>query len=546
MTASTFPAWIYDNSPIPDPTGAGERAVQFLRRLRHPNAANVNAPPGTLSFPRSFHLFPWQERLVRAIYSPRHPDGRRIVKTVFLMLPRGGRKTSLAAALALLHLLGPEKRPAGQIVFAACDREQASIGFREAANIIREDKRLMKATIIRDAFNSKKQITFTGNGSTLTALASDGGAAHGLTPSFTLIDEVHAWRGRDLWEAIKSGQAKLDDTLMIIATTAGRGTEGLAAQLYDYARRVASGEIDNPEFLPVLFQPEPDDDWQDEAMWHRVNPGLANGFPSLSGLRALAKEAEGNPAELASFKQYNLNLWQANSRDPLFDLATYDEGKVELDEADLEARPAYLGVDMSLSGDLTAVSIAFRAEGNEIILRSRLFVPQDGLKARGDRDGVDYERHAAADRIAVCPGAIIDNGMVEDHIRDLCARYDVQEIAFDPHLARVVMQHLHDDGLPVVEMRQAPLTMGVAAGDLERTVNGGYLRHDGDPLLRHHFENVVVSRNPVTGLARMHKARDRARIDAAVASAMAVSRAVAGANTQSRYNNPDVPGLFLI
>lgn len=536
-TASTFPAWIYDGSPIPDPLGHGERAVTFLRRLRHPNSD----APG-----RAFQLYPWQERIVRRIYGPRNPDGSRIVKTVLLLLPRGNRKTSLAAALALLHLFGPESRPAGQVLFAACDREQASIGFREAANIIREDRRLLNAVTIRDAFNSKKQITFGKQGTTLTALASDGGAAHGLTPAFTLIDEIHAWRGRDLWEAIKSGQAKTDDTLMVIATTAARGAEGLAADQFNYAVRVAKGEVVNPEFLPVLFMAEPGDDWQDEDVWHRVNPGLTHGFPSLSGLRALAKEAEGNPAELASFKQFNLNIWQANSRDPLFDLATYDARSLEDDEADLEQLPAYVGVDMSVSGDLTAVSIAFRHHDGQITLRSKVFVPDDALRERSSRDGAPYQRWADDGLIRLCAGPIIDNVMVEDHVRSLCASYDVQEIAFDPHLARVVMQHLHDEGLPVFDFPQRPLTMGVAAGDLERIVTGRLIRHNGDPVLRHHFENVVTSRNPTTGLVRMHKAATASRIDAAVASAMAVSRAVTANTTKSRYDDPEVLGLTTI
>ncbi len=547
--ASTFPAWISDGSTIPDPLGHGQRAVTFLRRLRHPNAANTNAPPvaaNTNSHPRAFQLHDWQERIVRRIYGPRNPDGSRTVKTVFLMLPRGNRKTSLAAALSLLHLFGPEARPAGQVIFAACDREQASIGFREAANIIREDQRLLRAVTIRDAFNSKKQITFPAKGSTLTALASDGGAAHGLTPAFTLIDEVHAWKGRDLWEAIKSGQAKTDDTLMVICTTAGRGAEGLAADQFDYARRVATGEIVNPEFLPVLFMAEPDDDWQDVATWHKANPGLAYGFPSMSGLRALAKEAEGNPAELASFRQFNLNVWQANSRDPLFDLGTYDARCLDDDEADLEQLPAYVGVDMSVSGDLTAVAIAFRHDDGQITLRSRVFVPGEDLRARGDRDGAPYERWRDDSLITVCPGPIIDHGAVEDHIRDLCGTFDVQEIAFDPHLARVTMQHLHDDGLPVFAFPQRPLTMGVAAGDMERIVTGRLIRHDGDPVLRHHFENVVTSRNATSGLVRMHKARTASRIDAAIASAMAVSRATTAHDNRSRYDDPDVDGLTIL
>lgn len=535
--ASTFPAWINDGSSIPDPLGHGERAVQFLRRLKHPNST----APG-----RSFQLYDWQERIVRRIYGPRNPDGSRIVKTVMLLLPRGNRKTSLAAALALLHLFGPESRAAGQVLFAACDREQASIGFKEAANIIREDRRLLNAVTIRDAFNSKKQITFRKNGSTLTALASDGGAAHGLTPSFTLIDEIHAWRGRDLWEAIKSGQAKTDDTLMVIATTAGRGAEGLAADQFAYAVQVAKGEIVNPEFLPVLFMAEPEDDWQDEDVWRKVNPGLAHGFPSLSGLRALAKEAEGNPAELASFKQFNLNIWQANSRSPLFDLATYDARAFADDDADLEQLPAYVGVDMSQSGDLTAVAIAFRHADGQVTLRNTCFVPEADLAGRAHRDRAPYRQWADDGLIQLCPGGVIDQKQVEDHVRDLCARYDVQEIAVDPALARVLSQNLTDDGLPVFTHPQSAVIMSEATGNLIRTVHGEMIRHDADPVLRLHFDNVAMSTNPQSGLVRMHKQRSTGRIDAAVASAMAVSRAVTAHNKKSRYSDPDVLGLMLL
>lgn len=537
MTASTFPAWIYDSSPIPDPLGHGERAVDFLRRLRHPNST---APR------RRFQLYRWQERIVRRIYGPRHPDGSRIVKTVMLLLPRGNRKTSLAAALALLHLFGPESRAAGQVLFAACDREQASIGFREAANIIREDSRLLNAVKIRDAFNSKKQITFRQNGTTLTALASDGGAAHGLTPSFTLIDEIHAWKGRDLWEAIKSGQAKTDDTLMVIATTAGRGAEGLAADQFNYAVQVAKGEIVNPEYLPVLFMAEPDDDWQDEEVWRKVNPGLVDGFPSLSGLRALAKEAEGNPAELASFRQYNLNIWQANSRAPLFDLATYDARRFEDDESDLTSLPAYIGVDLSQTGDLTAVAVAFRHGDGQITLRNTCFVPGADLEGRAHRDRAPYQQWADRDLIQLCAGGVIDQKQVEDHIRELCATYDVQEVAVDPALARVLMQNLTDSGLPVFAHPQSAVIMSEATGNLVRVVNGEMIRHDGDPVLRQHFDNVSVSQNPQSGLVRMHKQRSNGRIDAAVASAMAVSRAVTAHNKKSRYDDPDVLGLTTI
>lgn len=530
VASSPYPSWIYDGSSIVDPFGYGERAVTFLRRLRHPASS---APK------RAFQLYPWQERVVRRIYGPRHDDGSRIVKTVFLMLPRGNRKTSLAAALSLLHVIGPEKVPAGQVIFAASDREQAGIGFREAAEIIRSDKRLIAATRIHDAFNSAKQITDISSSARLRAVSSDGRAQHGTTPNFVLADEIHAWAGRDLWEALRSGMAKTDDALMIVATTAGRGSDTLAAEQYEYARRVALGEVVNPEFLPVIFAADPDEDWQDEAVWHRVNPGLAHGFPSLSGLRSLAAEAKDHPAERYSFQQFNLNIWHGNSRDPLFSMETYDARCFDDDEADLEALPCWIGVDMALSGDTAAVVAAWMHSDGQISIKPQFFVPGDALKERGDQDGAPYERWRDAGQLIATPGPIIDAETVEDYLREMAARHDVQEIAFDPHLARKMMQALHDDGLPVVEMRQAPLTMGVAAGDLERIVNGNLIRHAGHPMLRHHFDNVVASRNAVTGLTKMHKGKKTGRIDGAIAAAMAVSRAVSGQTNRSNYTGDD-------
>ncbi|PYF06731.1 phage terminase [Rhodobacter viridis] len=279
---STYPTWVFDGSPIDDPLGAGERAVQFLRRLRHPAST---APK------RAFQLAPWQERIVRRIYGPRDAQGARVVKMVFLMIPRGNRKTSLAAALALLHLLGPERVPAGQIIFAASDREQAGIGFREAAEIIRQDRRLEAVTRLYDAHNAPKAIKSTRDGSALKAVSSDGRAQHGTTPTFVLSDEIHVWQGRELWEALQSSMAKRAGGLTVIATTAGRGNEGLAAELYASARGVALGQIVNPEFLPILFEPEPGADREDEALWHRVNPGLAHGFAASGKPAAVQTES---------------------------------------------------------------------------------------------------------------------------------------------------------------------------------------------------------------------------------------------------------------
>ncbi|RCW27800.1 phage terminase large subunit-like protein [Ciceribacter lividus] len=530
MSKSAFPEWLIDGSTISDPFGYGRDAVDFIRALKHPAST---APKGR------FQLYDFQERMTRRIYGPRNPDGSRIVRTVFLMLPRGNRKTSIAAAWALLHTIGPEARPAGQAIFAASDREQAGIGFKEAANIVREDRRLVAATRIYDAHNSVKKIFAKHNKAELLAVSSDGAAQHGKTPSFVLVDEIHAWKGRDLWEALKSGMAKVPDTLMIIATTAGRGQENIGFELYEYARKVATGEIDDPAFLPIIFEADPGDDWRDEAVWHKTNPGLVHGFPDLGGLRTMAREAEHRPAERFAFQQFHLNVWMAATRDPLFDMAVYDAGRdLHFDLAELEHLPCWLGVDLSRSGDLTAIVGAWRHNDGRVSVHPWFFLPSDGLEDKAKVEQVPYPRWRDDGLLNVIDGPVIEPDAIADKIIDLCGTYDVREVVFDPSLAGPIMGKLMDHGINVLQVRQTPVNMHGPICDLERVVNGRRIRHGAHPILRNHFDSVVVKRAANAGeLVTMHKGtRHSNHIDGAIASALAVSRAAANDNTRSIFD----------
>ncbi len=533
MSKSAFPAWVFDSSPIDDPLGHGDRAVRFLRALRHPAST---APK------RAFQLHTPFERMTKRIYGPRNPDGTRVVKKVFLMLGRGNRKTSHAAAWSLLHLLGPEAVPAGQVIFAACDREQAGIGFREAANIVRMDRRLVAATKINDAFNSAKRILNRQNGATLKAISSDGKAQHGTTPNFILIDEIHQWQGRHLWEALDSGTTKVADPLTIICTTAGRGQDNLGFEQYDYAYKVATGEIDDPTVLPILFQLEPGDDWRDEATWLKANPGLPYGFPNIVGLRNKLKEAENSPPARYQFQQLNLNIWQAASRDPLFDMAVYDAGNdPNFDLADLEGLPCWLGVDLSRSGDLTAIVGAWRHDDGRITVHPWFYLPSEGLEDKAKVEQVPYPRWRDDGLLNVISGPVIEPDVIADKIIDLCGTFDVREVVFDPSLAGPLMAKLMDHGVNVLQLPQTAKHMHGPICDLERVVNGRRIRHGAHPILRNHFESVVVKRATNAGeLTTMHKGtRHSNHIDGAIASALSVFRAVANDNQRSIYSLPE-------
>ena len=524
-----IPSWINDDSEIPDPMGCGERNVQWLRRLRHPK----NPAPG-----HPFQLDQWQERIIRKLYGPRNPDGSRMVRRLVLLLPRGNRKTSLCAAITLLHLIGPERAPGNTIVSAASAHEQAMELFNECTLIIEGDKRLSKHLRILGGDNTTT-ILFDSIRSRYKAMSSNGKAKHGKTPNVIIADELHAWEGKAgqvLWEALDSSLVKVAGTLMVVATTSGRGQENLAWKTVEYAVKVQKGEIDDPATLPVIFMAEDGDDWQDETLWHALNPGMKHGYPDLAAYRDKAQKAINSPSDRDSFLQFNLNRWLDHSTSPFVEMSVYDEGARPIDLKALEGEPVWLAVDLSSNSDLTAVVAAWRDGEDGYIVHPWFFCPADNLRRRAEKDGVPYPQWAEDGLIIPTPGNVVDFRIVEDHIRELCERFNVEEIAFDPHLARNTMNSLLEDGLPAVEMRQGWVTMAPAVKELERAIVGRKFKHGGHPILRWHFDNIAIDTDKA-GNRMFHKGRSKDRIDGAVAAAMAVARAAAGDGLVSIYSS---------
>lgn len=533
---------------IPDPFGYGQRAVDFLRSLKHPKSRSKE---------RAFQLDPWQEKIVRQIYGPCDEHGRRIVRNVIMLLPRGNRKTSLGAALSLLHTAGPEAVPGGEVLFAASDQKQAKIGFRECQSIIEAggcgpmwkkgqgNVRFDAGTQIK-LQEYKNRISFP-NASFMEAISSDAGTQHGRTPVFALADEIHAWRNRDLWEVIRTGLVKVPNSLLVVITTAGRGQENVAFDVIEYARKVASGKVHDPSTLPILYETEREADWKDEAVWAKANPGLAHGYPDIHGLRQLAKEADQRPADREAFRQLHLNVWLDHSSDPFLEMSTYDQGAAAFDLADLEQEPCWLAVDLSSNSDLTVIVGCWRDPDQDdgYIVHPWYFCPRDNLHRRAERDGVPYPLWAEEGFIEPTIGNVVDFRVVEDCIRDLCDRFDVREIAFDPHLARNMMNTLREDGYPAIEMRQGWVTMAPAIKELERAIVAGRFRHGGHPVLRWNFDNIAVETDKA-GNKAFHKGKSRDRIDGAVASAMAVARAATGTDTRSVYDSEERPEGLLV
>lgn len=532
---------------IADPLGHGQRAVDYLRSLKHPKSKL----PG-----QAFQLDPWQERIVRMIYGPCDEQGHRLCGHAVILIGRGNRKTSLGAALALLHTQGPEAVPGGEVLFAAADQKQAKIAYREAYSILQAgDATLWKKGQASKSTDPTKQIRVKEylnqihfpNGSWMESLSNDSGTQHGRTPAFALCDEIHAWKKRDLWDVIGTGLAKTENSLRVTITTGGRGQDTIGWEVIERARKIARGDITDPFTLPFLFEAPPDADWRDESVWLLANPGLPHGYPSLTGLRQEAKEAEDSPAAQDAFRQLHLNMWLDRSTSPFVEMAVYDKGAAPIDKQALKGCPCWIGVDLGMTDDLSAVVLAFQdpAKDEGYIVLPFFFMPADNLDQRSIKSGFPYIAHAEAGRIITTPGNVTDYRVIEHFLRDLCEIYQVREIAFDPHYAGMIMQNLLEDGFPAVAFRQGWVTMGPAIKELERAILAGKFQHGGHPVLRWNFANIAIQ-DDGKGNKSFNKSKSAEKIDGAVACAMAVARAAQGEDTRSVYDTEDRPEGFLV
>jgi len=482
------------------------------------------------------------ERIVRRIYGPCHPDGTRIVRNVVMMAPRGARKTTWAASLALLHSIGPERRVNGQVIVAAYDRDQARIAFEEAAGIIRSDQRMaakVKMLDSRHLFRHKKDRT------TFKAVSSDANARNGATPAFVLFDEIHCWASRHLYDVLRTGLSKTANTLSVVISQAGRGQENVAHEVFDYGRKVARGEQHDPGTLPILFETAPDADWEDEEVWHRVNPGLALGYPNLDALRQEALEAKARPALREKFRNDHLNIWLDRSTDPFVDMTVYDRGKAPVDFLKRKGHPAWLGIDASATTDLTAVVACLPDDDGGYTVQPHFFVPEERLYERAERDGVPYPTWAADGFINPTPGNVIDYAAVERKIRELCEFYEVRQIGFDRAYAQPIMAPLVENHFPVVTMQLGWITQSPAIGKLERAIVSDKFRHGGHPVLLWCFENVAIHTD-TAGNRTMHKGKSTDRIDGAFATWMALELASVGIDQRSVYASGKRPNGFRI
>lgn len=492
---------------------ASARVLKFVQTLRQSKGEWAGKP---------LILLPWQFDIVEQLYGTLRADGNRQYRTAFIEVPRKNGKSSLCAALALYHLIADGESGA-EVYLAAVDRDQASIVFGIAADMVRQHPALRKRLQV---IPSTRRIIDAVSSSVLRVIASDAGGSHGFNASCIIGDEVHAWPNRELWDVLSTSTGARRQPLMIGITTAGWERDSLGGQLHDYAERVRDGVVDDPSFLPVLYGAAASDAWDDPAVWRKANPSLGHTVSEeyLAGECARAKAV---PAYESAFRRLHLCQW-VNQETRWLPLEDWDGCAGALSVAEIEdqmnGRQCWGGLDLSATTDLTALVLVFPGDDGIFSVLSRFFLPEANVKARIERDRVPYDAWARAGYLVLTPGTVVDYAYVRAEVARLRDRYDVRGIAYDRWAATQLVQELTADGVEMAPVAQGMAAMASPTRELLGLVLGRKVRHGAHPVLRWQADNVVVITD-AQGNIRPAKHKARARIDGIVALIMGIDRA---------------------
>ncbi|HEM3514108.1 terminase large subunit [Streptococcus suis] len=508
----------YEPSPFMLPTShydkvKADRAVTFINNLSHTKGKWAG---------KRFDLLPWQEQIVRDLFGIVKEDGNRQFLTAYIEIPKKNGKSELAAAIAL-YLLYADNEASAEVYGAACDRNQASIVFDVAKQMVQMSRPLEKRSKIMGA---TKRIVNYSNAGFYQVLSAETGTKHGLNVSGLVFDEIHAQPNRHLYDVLTKGSGDArEQPLFFIITTAGTDRNSICYELHTKALDILNGRKKDTSFYPVVYGLSDEDDWNDEANWRRANPSLGHTI-GIDRVREAYQQALDNPAEENVFKQLRLNMWTSSSVAWIPE-HVYAKGNDPIQYESLKGRSCYAGLDLSSTSDITAFVLVFppRFEEENYIVLPYFWLPEDTLELRCRRDHVLYDVWERQGYIKTTEGNVVHYGFIEKFIEDLSEIYHIKEIAYDRWNATQMVQNLEGMGLTMVPFGQGYKDMSPPSKELYKLMMEGKIQHGGHPVLKWMGQNVVMRQDPA-GNIKPDKEKSVEKIDGIVALIMGLDRCI--------------------
>lgn len=425
-----------------------------------------------------YELLDWQLWVVAVLYGWKvKAAGVRRTRFAIIQVARGAGKTTFMAALALYEMTtGPGRR----VDIIANKRDQAATLLATAKTMaarVGDDLEPRQYTVIRAEADCKLQ-----------ALTSSEKSLDGLNPSLWIGDEAHEWRGR-FASKLTTTAAKRKQSLGVIISTPGNNQDNWYADEVKTGQAVLEGKLSLDGNQYWLWGVDDSDALEDEACWVKANPGLPV-QPTLESLRhawAVHSVSRIKRNEFARYQlcrpQYGMSEW--------LDMGYWTDASVDLEA--LRGRPAWLGLDLSKSFDMSALVACVPLTDGRLALIGKYWWPSESARDREIEYRMPLTRWANEGRVVLTPGREVDYAAIREQVDSWRKLFDVRKVAFDRWGSTYLSQVLErEDGVPLVQYPMTISTLGPACQVFQNYWVSSRLCFNADEIFRRACADVDV------------------------------------------------------
>ena len=479
-----------------------DRALAFISTMKHFKGKASG---------KSFILEPWQQFIVANIVGFYwHGTNDRRFTSSYIEVSRKNGKTALAAALCLYFLIA-DGEDGAEVDLAANSREQAKIAFDfcfEFAKQLDPSGKYLTSHL--------KGIKFNLNASTLKVFAADASKLDGFNASFGLIDEYHAAKNSKVRDVIKSSMGMRQNPHLCTITTAGFDKTLPCYQLRATAIEILHKLKEDDSMFIAIYSLDDNDDWTDESNWIKCTPNM-NVTVTQKYIREQVQSALNNPSEEVGVKTKTLNLWCDSAEVWLPDTYIVKSTR-NVDLTSFQDELCYIGVDLSATSDLTAVSYLVVKDGI-YYFKNYYYLPESCLVDNSNRE--KYRIWKSTGQLTLTSGNVTDYDYIT---KDMIKYQDIlriQSVGYDKWNATQWAIQATDEGLPLEEYSESIGNFNQPTKELERLILSGKVIIDNNEITRWCFSNVQIKEDH-NGNTKPIKTQKQMKIDGTIAMIQAL------------------------
>lgn len=460
-------------------------------------------------------LEPWQCFVWGSIYGWVHKKtGLRRFRKVRLYLPRKNGKSFMVSPMGL-YMFTADGEPGAEVYSGATSEKQAWEVFGPARQMAKMVPNFLSAFGVEV---NAKSLTRSDQMAKFEPVIGKPG--DGSSPHCSITDEYHEHATDDQLATMETGMGAREQPLSIVVSTAGDNVAGPCRDDWLDCQKMLEGINDDDRLFAMIFTCDVEDDWTSETALRKANPNYG---VSVDGdfLLAQLRDAINNPRKQGHFKTKHLNLW-VQARDAFINMQRWAECRRDVKLEDFKGKRCFVGMDLASKIDLTALELLFPQDDGTLVRFGRYYLPEETVLLPENQH---YQGWHKDGHLIATEGNQTDYFHVLEDIKELANTFDIEEIAFDPHNATMLVTALQEAGLPMISFGPTVLNFSEPMKQVEGLIRDRKLLHDGDPVMAWAMSNVVAKLDRKDNVFP-NKERPENKIDPFVALCMAMGRAM--------------------